>query len=233
MEEAATCRRAAMDALGDIEPSDLRTEMETVVDDSSLVPGALTLVSARAVGGDPDAATERAAGVQLIYAGLGLIRRLAREDPWAERVTLVDGSVEVEGDLAGADMSVLAADVLVSRGFYLLARTDAAGKAVETVRSFGRDQTLARSSEDTSDLDANLEADCLELAVIAGTTGVGGEPSEELLSAARRIARETGAPLGPVETVLSDPELGEAADPLVDATDADPEGAARTSATDP
>ncbi|PSQ15151.1 hypothetical protein BRD00_15490 [Halobacteriales archaeon QS_8_69_26] len=232
MEEAATCRRAVRDAIRDIAPSDLRTEMGDVIDGTSLVPGALTIVSARAAGGDPDHVTERAAGVQLIYSGLGLIRKLAREDPWAGRVTLEGDDVEVEGDLTEADMAILAADVLVSRGFYVLAHTDAAGKAVETVRNFGRDQTLARSSEDPSELDANLEVDCLELAVIAGTTGVGTDPSTELVEAARRIAREAGVPLGDAEDVLTDPDLGEDADPLVDVAGTDAEGAARTSASD-
>ncbi|ELY98915.1 DUF7114 family protein [Natrialba asiatica] len=39
------------------------------------------------------------------------------------------------------DLTILAADILVARGFSLLARTDAADKAVHTVQAFGRDQT--------------------------------------------------------------------------------------------
>lgn len=230
MEEAATCRQAATDALQDIDPEELRAKLESVLDETSLAPGALTLVSARSAGTDPDLVADHAAGVQLIYTGLGLIRRLARDDPWREAVTVDGDRVDVEGDLTDSDMAVLAADVLVSRGFYLLANTAAAGKAVETVRAFGRDQTLARSSEDPAELDANLETNCLELAVVAGTADADRSP--DLLEAARRIGRESGAPLGPVEEVLQGPDPGETADPLIEAVDADVDSAARTSATD-
>ncbi len=233
MDEIARAGRATREAIGTIDPEGLRLEMDSVVERGSMLPGALTLVAARSVGGDPETVTERAAGVQLVYAGLGLIRDLAREDPWAGNVTVDDGgAVSVSGDdLEENDVAMLAADVLVARGFSLLARTDASGKAVETVRSFGRDQTLARSEADGERPAANLEADCLELAVVAGTTGAGADPTPDQFAAARRTAREAGAPLPPVDTVLADLDLDDGAEPLVEA--GGPDGAAWTSGTDP
>ena len=77
-------------------------------------------------------------------------------------------------------MAILAADVLVSRGFYLLARTDAAEDAVAVVRAFGRDQTEREGA--TGDravgLDRRLETDVLELAVTAGVTAAGGRTDD-------------------------------------------------------
>ncbi|MFB6312205.1 MAG: hypothetical protein ABEH64_13610, partial [Salinirussus sp.] len=83
------------------------------------------------------------------------------------------------GDGDTADLEILAADVMVARGFYLLARTDAAGDAVGVVRSFGRDQTARRETGDPA-IDRNLEADVLELAVVAGATVAGVEVPPEL-----------------------------------------------------
>jgi len=70
---------------------------------------------------------------------------------------------------------------------------DAAAAAVEVVRAFGRDQTLrARGDRPAAAtaLDRNLEIDALELAVVAGTTAVGGDPPEELLTYARDLAAD-------------------------------------------
>ncbi|MFC7214309.1 hypothetical protein ACFQO4_09495 [Saliphagus sp. GCM10025334] len=120
-----------------------------------------------------------AAGVQLIYEGLRLTRALAHNEPWAETT----------GD-SPADLEILAADILVARGFYLLARTDAADTAVRTVRRFGRDQT-ARADADETDaaaLDANLEQDVLELAIRTGATAADADPAPELLAVATDVA---------------------------------------------
>ena len=166
MEEAAAVRRAATEAVADIVPEALRTELESLVDGGSMVPGALTLVAATAppegaeAFGSLDGLVERAAGVQLIYDGLRLTRRLASDDPWTT------------GDADTGDMLILAADVLVARGFYLLARTEAADRAVAVVRAFGTDQTLRRETDDPS-YDDNLERDVLDLALVAGTTAAG------------------------------------------------------------
>ena len=172
MEEAAAVRRVASEATADVVPEALRETIDGHVADCSVVPGVLTLLSARAVTGrDPDGLARQAAGVQLIYDGLRLTRRIAQSNPWAE-----GSSVAVDGTREEADMAVLAADVLVSRGFYLLARTDAAEDAVAVVRAFGRDQTdrEAATTDRAADLDRRLEGDILELAVTTGVTAAGG-----------------------------------------------------------
>lgn len=187
MQEAAAVRRAALGAVEDINPVRLRERLEEQLSTGSAVPGVLTLrsveaVTDRAVEPEEPAlepVTRRAAGVQLIYEGLALTRQLAREEPWET------------GDRDEGDLAILAADVLVARGFYLLARTEAADAAVETVRAFGRDQTVRRETDDPG-LDRNLEADVLELAVVAGTTAAGGHATPRLREFAAGLVDGTG-----------------------------------------
>jgi hypothetical protein len=138
-----------------------------------MIPGTVAVLTAESFGSDGisvDGLLNRAVGVQLIYDGLRLTRELVDGEPWNE------------GSKTKADMGILAADVMVARGFYLLARSDAAGCAVEVVRSFGRDQTELREGGDES-LESRLEADVLELAVLAGATTVGVSVSEASLAA--------------------------------------------------
>lgn len=197
MEEPSQVRRAAREAVEGTTPERLRTRILRVLEAGSMAPGVLTLLSARAAasenaetdGGregetatgtgstrspmfeDPtdEALAMRAAGVQLIYEGLRLTRTLASEEPWTH-----EGA-----DRTAADIAILAADVLVARGFYLLARTEVAPDAVETVRRFGQDQTRRRDpgtvSDETEDLDRTLEVDALALAVRCGVTAVGSD----------------------------------------------------------
>ncbi|QZP36251.1 DUF7114 family protein [Halobaculum magnesiiphilum] len=185
MDDAARTRAAAERSVGDVEPAALRSALTDRFDDAEMTPGALTLLSARALDPDVDLAgvEDHAAGVQLIYEGLRLTRELSQTEPWAT------ADLDAAGDI-DADLDVLAADVSVSRGFYLLARTAAAGKAVETVRAFGRDQTLRRDTEpeEAAALDRNLEADVFELAVVAGTAAVGASAPADLLSYAAELA---------------------------------------------
>lgn len=208
MDDAERTRAAARDAVSDIEPRRLRELVDDRLADASMTPGVLTLVSARAV--DPavrsDKVADRAAGVQLIYEGLRLTRTLAHEEPW-DREELWDGdSWTDESSSIEADLEIVAADVLVSRGFYILARTEAAATAVETVRSFGRDQTLRdRPGADRVGLDRNLEADVFELAVVAGVTATGQTPSHELRRFAAELARaHDGDRLPPAGVTLSE-----------------------------
>jgi hypothetical protein len=188
MDDVARARDAAREALADVEPDRLRETLDDRLVDAAVTPGVLALVTARALDPDvgPDAVVDRAAGVQLVYEGLRLTRRLAHEEPW---VTAPTRRTDID-----ADMDVLAADVLVSRGFSLLAHTGAAADAVEVVRAFGRDQTRReRQGTDPAEaarLDRNLEVDALELAVVAGTTAVGGDPPSELLEYARELAAD-------------------------------------------
>jgi len=220
MDDASRARDAACEALADVEPDRLREALENRILDAAVTPGVLALITARAI--DPevvlDDVLDRAAGVQLIYEGLRLTRTVAHEEPW---VTEPTRSSDID-----ADMDVLTADVLVSRGFSLLACTDAASAAVEVVRAFGRDQTLRdREETDTaaaSALDRNLEVDALELAVVAGTTAVGGETPEELLSYARELAADYDGEFPPPRRALPEAtadRIADISDRTVSATD--------------
>ncbi|WP_435155430.1 DUF7114 family protein [Haladaptatus sp. DFWS20] len=157
MEEAVRARGSAREAVEDITPAQLRNYIDGLLESSGIVPGVLTLLSVRAVGNDVDTSEveRRAAGVQLIYEGLQLTRTLAHDEPW-----------NAESPHTESNIAVLAADVMVSRGFSLLARTEAADTAVQTVKSFGRDQTDGQD-------DHALETDVFELAIVAGTTAAG------------------------------------------------------------
>lgn len=249
MEEAAAVRGAALDAVGDVEPDRLRQRIRERLEDGSMAPGVLTVLSARAVAAGPadappvdtdsqpvdaDAVADRGAGVQLIYEGLRLTRSLSRDPPWEREGELTDGvpASDASGGSSGgdqrertdggdvavtdaaapgpaartdaddADMDILVADVMVARGFYLLARTEAAGEAVAVVRSFGGDQTRRRTTGDDR-LDANLESDVFELAAVAGTTAAGGAVTEALRGHVEALGRTDGR-LPPAESLFSD-----------------------------
>ncbi|PSP46263.1 hypothetical protein BRC69_03975 [Halobacteriales archaeon QH_6_66_25] len=141
MDEAVATRRAALDAVEDVEPDRLHERIAEHVQAGSMVPGVLTILSVRAVTDGAD--------------GLRLTRQLSHDEPWTT------------GHKEAGDLDVLVADVLVARGFYLLSRTTAADTAVETVRAFGHDQTV-RETHDIPELDRNLEADVVRLAIVAG-----------------------------------------------------------------
>jgi hypothetical protein len=144
----------------------------------------VTTLVGRAHDAEGDALSERAAGVQLIYDGLRLTRSLAAGEPW------------LAGDRETGDLHVLAANALVARGFYLLARTDAAAAAVGVVRSFGRDETERRVRGGVPE--GTLEAAVLELAVVAGTTAGDDEPTSDLRALATDLAEALEAPFPPV-----------------------------------
>ena len=190
MREAARTRRAAVEATADVEPTALREYITNVLQTESMTPGAVTIACADGSSDDSSDLVDRAAGVQLIYDGLRLTRHLATTEPW-------DADSRAEGD---ADLRILAADILVARGFELLARTPAAQKAVETVRSFGR----AQRQPETADVTAasQLEADVAELAVIAGTTLADADPDDRLRQRTRSIAEGFGVPFPPAERFL-------------------------------
>ena len=203
MDEAGATRQAALGAVRDVEPAGLRERIDDWLGGSSAVPGVLTIHFARAatstaVGPDgelSDPLSERAAGVQLIYEGLRLTRQLVHDEPWDD------------GETDAADLDVLVADVLVARGFFLLAKTEAADRAVETVRAFGRDQTVRREADDAS-LDANLEADALELAAVAGASlGEQGVPAGVRGFTAELAGSLDGDGFPPIEEVIGDAEL--------------------------
>lgn len=182
MDRADNCRRAARDAVSDVEPPRLYDFIEETLEEASMLPGVFTLESARELEpeNDLEGIDRHAAGVQLIYEGLRLTRTLAHEDPWAGR--------DADGDSSeDADLEILAADILVARGFYLLARTDAAGKAVRTVQAFGRNETRV-AADGVAEIDGSLERDVLELAALAGASAVGTTPTPALLETATELA---------------------------------------------
>jgi hypothetical protein len=200
MEDDAAVRGAALDAIDDVDPEPLRDRIATQLAEGSMAPGVLTIRTVRALDDETsplaasdgsllDPVAERAAGVQLIYDGLRLTRQLAHDEPW------------LAGDGDAGDLAVLAADVLVSRGFHLLARTDAADAAVAVVRAFGSDQTVRRETDDSS-LDRNLEADVLELAVIAGVTMSDRSVSARLREFASGMVN--GEPFGDADAFFPD-----------------------------
>jgi hypothetical protein len=202
MEEASQVRRAAREAVRDVGPERFGDAIATVLDDGSMTPGVLAVACTRAVDESVafDTVAERAAGAQLIYEGLRLTRALATDPPW-EGAASGDTDTTADADIeTGANVDVLVADVLVARGFHLLARTEAAGTAVETVRSFGRDQTRRRSGAEPPP-DTDLEADVFELAAVAGTTAVGDRPSAECREFVAALAR-TDDGLPTPETVV-------------------------------
>ena len=202
MQPAVRARAGARDAVADVTPEHLREVILDVLEEGAMTPGALALLSARAVGDSAAADAEtpiesRAAGVQLIYEGLALTRSLADEEPWT-----------VGEDHLDSDLAILAADVMVSQGFHLLARTEAAGKAVDTVQSFGRDQTVERTTGEGDPF--ALEADVFELAVETGTNAAGVETPAALREYAVDLAHSlNGAPTPEVPSSLPE-SVGEA-----------------------
>jgi hypothetical protein len=199
MDEADRARAAARDALADVTPERLHERLEERLADAPVTPGALTLLAARATGRDDphDTLERRAAGVQLIYDGLQLTRTLARDPPWDRDLEHPD-----------ADVDILAADVLVARGFFLLARTEAAEYAVETVRAFGRDETNREMGRPDRVLaDRTLEADVFELAIVAGVSGVGATPPAGAREFAVDLAASFDDGLPSAPGLLSEPAV--------------------------
>ncbi|MFB6118800.1 hypothetical protein [Halosegnis sp.] len=184
MDEAAAVQGAAREAVDDIVPASFRDEIERFVVTGSPTPGVLTLLAAEAAGAEPATHTDRAVGVQLIYGGLRLTRRLADNPPWVGE----DSAAREQ-----ADVDILAADALVARGFYLLADTAAATAAVDVVQSFGRTQTHRQQTEDPP-VDRELEADVLELALVAGATAGGATPHDPEAAAAAFAEEAAGLP---------------------------------------
>lgn len=227
MEAAARARKAGRRAVRDVAPDPLRERIGALLDESAMVPGVLALTSARAVEGpraedagfEDGGVEDRAAGVQLIYEGLRLTRTLAEGVPWERSPPYTDSNIDI-----------LAADVMVARGFSLLAHTEAADKAVETVESFGRDQT--DDQQGRAGPPHALEADVFELAVLAGTTAFGVEPSDSLLSYAEELAASLdGDRPEPPESL---PEaVAQAMADVPTPRRFDPADEARPSATDP
>ncbi len=248
MDEAAEVRGAAREAVSDVVPPRLRDGLVARVDEGWPAPGVLTLLSARAAAdGAVEGAAERAAAVQIVYEGLSLTRRLVHDEPWADVCDADDGIDSSDaGDVVGsggaapdadaavrdpdegANLDVVAADVLVARGESLLARTEAADRSVEILQSFGRDQTTRDPSRPVG-ADRRLEADMFELAVIAGSTLARSEPPRRLLEWAQDLATTLPAESLPEPSSLVDREEV----PSVAGRTPAPAGEGGTTSTDP
>lgn len=159
MEPGPAVRGAVCQLSRDVEPVRLGTALEARLETASMVPGAVTMITAERLGGTDagETAIDRAIGVQLCYEGMRLTRSLIREE---ERFKAADPT--------GDYLDLVAAEVLVSRGFVELADTPVADDAIEIVHRFSRHQSESQGD----DRDAALEHDVISLAVAAGATVV-------------------------------------------------------------
>ena len=179
MDAASDVRQSALETLAEIEPVDLATRLQDIVNEASMLPGVITLMTADAIGG-PSAvsrARRRAVGVQLCYEGLRLTRDMIRqEDRYAS------------DDPTESYMSLIAGEVMVARGFSELAETAVAKQAIEIVQRFSRNQTHVYNGKD-GDL-RSLEYDVVVLAVSAGATVIQDVMPPGLAVQAERLAAD-------------------------------------------
>ncbi len=183
MAEAPGVRDALFDTIDDIEPPPFRTELETVVADASLTPGVLTVRTADVLSPTVNSSEtrQRGAAVQLSYEGLKLTRRLARDAPW-----------EDPAEERNHDLDLIIAETLVARGFYHLAQTGVATRAVEIVRRFGRNLTTELQLGERP-TEPSLEVDVVALAVLAGADLALTTTPPELVDYAEGYGREIEA----------------------------------------
>lgn len=197
MEEASNVRATALELTSDLEAVPLGERIDALLQEASMTPGTLTVLTAKTLGDDDvlDAAAKRGAGVQLSYEGLRLARDLVHDDESWDTEERTDQYVEL-----------LVSEVLVSRGFYHLARTETAPDAIETVRRFARNQTREQLSDfDPADLETSLENDIIRLAVETGATLVYPDLPADVTTYAEDIAHELdSAPLPDAEIALAD-----------------------------
>ncbi len=148
---------ALRQSIVDIEPQSFNAHLNEVLQDRPLTPAVLTVTTGRAIDStaDRDRLTELGVGVQLGYEGLCLTRELIDDESWLDSHQSTD-----------ADLDVLAAEVLVARGFNILAETNTVTDAVDIVRTFGRNRAHERDGSDKTD--PSLEADIVSLAVTTG-----------------------------------------------------------------
>ena len=169
-------------SIADIEPRSFNEHLQGLLDDRPLTPAAVTVATGRAI--DATADLERLAelgvGVQLGYEGLRLTRRLIGEESWLNR-----------HETTSADIDVVAAEVLVARGFNILAGTGTVTEAVDIVRRFGqrRADDLAGRQDDGRH---RLEADIIRLAVNTGADCVLSTVPPPINSVAEGLADRIG-----------------------------------------
>lgn len=193
MTEAPVVREALDRSVADIEPSAFRARLQTVLSDVSLTPAVLTVRTARTLEPsiDVDACALRGVGVQLTYEGLRLTRSILRESRW-----------EDDGRRKEYYLDLLAAAVLVSRGYHALADTGVSREAVEAARRFGRYQTYDQKGE-LSYGEYSLEADFVTLAVNTGADLALQTVPPSITAFGENLAHDIGAePLSGPENAL-------------------------------
>ncbi|AGN01079.1 hypothetical protein L593_05650 [Salinarchaeum sp. Harcht-Bsk1] len=236
MEEAPRVREALRESLREIDPDPFRARLERTLEGRPLTPGILTVRTASAIDGAvaSEAAAQRAAGVQLIYEGLRLTRRLVETEPWPPAG---------EGD---PDVDVVAAEVLVASGLNQLAHTGVRDRVVEIIRRFGRTHSRDADGQphegDASDLDAgdspldvddepSLEADVVVLAIAAGADLAAQTVPPGLIEYARELAAEIDADPLPDGEPIDD--VAETVERIVAAAESPAEDRSRSSTLDP
>lgn len=166
----AQCDAALLhSAITDVNPLPFRDFIEQRLQRSMKAPGLLTHLAAQVSDRDavPEELDRRIVGVQYIYEGLRLTRTLSRCPPWYD---------EPGRD---ANLEILAAEVLVAKGFSLIVWTEAMPTAVELLRTFGRDETNGRVERGDSVLThRGLETDVFQLSIVAGVTATGADPPD-------------------------------------------------------
>ena len=223
MEEAPRVREALRESLREIDPDPFRARLERTLEGRPLTPGILTVRTARAIDGTvaTEAAAERAAGVQLIYEGLRLTRRLVETEPWPPAG---------EGD---PDVDVVAAEVLVARGLNQLAHTGVRDRVVEIIRRFGRTHSRDADGQplDGQAAEPSLEADVVVLAIAAGADLSAQTVPPGLIEYARELAAKIDADPLPDGEQIGD--VADDVDRIVAAVEPPAEDRSRSSTLDP
>ena len=194
MEAAREVRHAARTSLAAIEPAGLAELLDEILEDASMVPGVVTILTAERLGGPEarKAALPRAVGVQLSYEGLRLTRELIREE-----------ARYAEPDPTDGYLALVAAEVLVSRGFGELADTAVSNQAIEIVQRFSQNQTRDYyGPQESRPHGRSLERDVVELAVAAGATTVRDTIPPYLTTYGEQLSKEVDRePLPPATDV--------------------------------
>ncbi|WP_092698911.1 DUF7114 family protein [Halovenus aranensis] len=192
MTEVTVVRETLEQSVADLHPPAFQNRLQTRLADVSLTPAVLTVRAARALepSADMDACALRGAGVQLTYEGLRLTRSILRNERWDD------------GNANSYYLDLLAAAVLVSRGYYYLADTGVSQEAVEAARRFGRYQTYAQNGE-LADGEYSLEADFVALAVNTGADLALQTVPPSVTAYGESLARDIGSePLAGPDTAL-------------------------------
>lgn len=193
MTDTTVVRETLAQSLADVEPPAFQERLQRVITDGSLTPAVLTVHAARALDptADVDACTRYGAGVQLTYEGLRLTRSILDDEAW-----------DLDGDRQTYYLDLLAAAVLVSRGYYYLADTGVSQDAVDAARRFGRYQTYAQNDRLAED-EYSLEADFVALAVRTGADFALGTVPPSITAYGESLADDIGQdPLPDPDTAL-------------------------------